>query len=98
MNIQENNYRYTPNSFEYSYKYPTSEFPKSFIDDANSRNSTRFETKSKSNKIKKVVFNKNVTVINIQSYKKELKKNIHKTFDDDINDDNEMKCVNCKIF
>ena len=60
------------------------------------------ETKSKSDgKIKKKVeFNKNVTVVNIQSYKKEMKKNSHKNypifFDEDFND--EMKCINCNIF
>ena len=96
--MQENNYKYASNSFEYSYKYPTCEFPKSFIDDTNSRNSTRFETKNKSNKIKKVQFNKNVTVINIKSYKKEIKKNNHRTFEDDVNYENQMKCVNCNIY
>jgi len=60
------------------------------------------ETKQKSNnKIKKKVkFNQNVTVINIQSYKKEMRKNQYKNypsiFDEDFND--EMKCIECNIF
>ena len=100
----QKNMRYPLSSIENFYKYSSTEYPKSSIEEIelDSPNSTRFETKSKSDgKIKKKVeFNKNVTVVNIQSYKKEMKKNSHKNypsfFDEDFND--EMKCINCNIF
>ena len=96
--------KYPSNSIEYFYKYSNNSIPKSSIEqeEADSPNSTRYETKTKSNrKIKKTVeFNQNVTVINIQSYKKEMRKNYYKNypniFDEDFNDD--MKCINCNIF
>ena len=96
--------RYPSNSIEYFFKYSNGDIPKSSIDgvEPDSPNSTRYETKTKSNRKNKktVEFNKNVTVINIQSYKKEMKKNYNTNypdiFDDDFND--EMKCVNCNIF
>ena len=96
--------RYPSNSIEYFYKYSNNSIPKSNIEqeEAESPNSTRYETKQKSNnKIKKKVkFNQNVTVINIQSYKKEIRKNYIRNnpnfFDEDFND--EMKCINCNIF
>ena len=106
MDIQNLSNKYPSNNIENLYKFSSNEFPKSTMDDMYSRYSTRFETKNKSDSntiIKKqVTFNKNVTVINIQSYKKEMKKNHYKNdsniFDDEINSDDRMKCVNCNIF
>ena len=88
------------------YKYPSCELPKFVIEDTYSNYSTGFESKNNSDlniKIKKrVEFNKNVTVINIQSYKKEMKKNFYKNqpsiFDEEFSKENEMKCFNCNIF
>ena len=96
--------RYPSNSIEYFYKYSNNNIPKSSIEqeETESPNSTRYETKPKSNRKikKKVEFNQNVTVINIQSYKKEMRKNLYKNYqnflDEDFND--EMKCVECNIF
>ena len=85
------------------YKYPSNEFPKFVIDDSESRFSTRFESKNKSfsGVKKKVEFNKNVTVVNIQSYKKEMRKKLYRqndgSFDEDFQDEH-MKCFNCSIF
>ena len=98
--------RNTLNKIEENYKYPSSELPKFLIEETNSNYSTRFESKNKSDKKikikKRVEFNKNVTVVNIKSYKKEMKKNFHMNqtsiFDDESHDDNKMKCVNCSIF
>ncbi len=59
--------------------------------------------KNKSKKIeKKVEFNKNVNVINIQSYKKEMRKDyqdINKDYlDEDFSACNRIKCFECNIF
>ena len=102
MDLKSNINKYPSNNIEEYYKYSNNEFPKSIIE-TDSRYSTRYETKEKSNSNikKKVEFNKNVTVINIQSYKKENKQNIYKknkcVLDDEFNGDNKMKCVNCNI-
>ena len=107
MDIQNSiSNRYPLNTIEDNYKYPSSEFPKFMIEETDSRFSTRFESKNKSDKKikikKRVEFNKNVTVVNIKSYKKEMKKNFYMNqtsiFGDEFNDDNKMKCVNCSIF
>ena len=98
--------RNTLNKIEENYKYPSSDLPKFLIEETNSNYSTRFESKNKSDKKikikKRVEFNKNVTVVNIKSYKKEMKKNFYMNqtsiFDDEFHDDNKMKCVNCSIF
>ena len=107
MDIQNSiSNRYPLNTIEDNYKYPSSEFPRFMIEETDSRFSTRFESKNKSDKKikikKRVEFNKNVTVVNIKSYKKEMKKNFYMNqtsiFDDEFHDDNKMKCVNCSIF
>ena len=98
--------RNTLNKIEENYKYPSSDLPKFLIEETNSNYSTRFESKNKSDKKikikKRVEFNKNVTVVNIKSYKKKKKKNFYMNqtsiFDDEFHDDNKMKCVNCNIF
>ncbi len=107
MDIQNSiSNRYPLNTIEDNYKYPSSEFPKFMIEETDSRFSTRFESKNKSDKKikikKRVEFNKNVTVVNIKSYKKEMKKNFYMNqaniFDDEFHEDHKMKCVNCNIF
>ena len=107
MDIQNSiSNRYPLNTIEDNYKYPSSEFPKFMIEETDSRFSTRFESKNKSDKKikikKRVEFNKNVTVVNIKSYKKEMKKNFYMNqaniFDDEFHEDHKMKCVNCSIF
>ena len=107
MDIQNSiSNRYPLNTIEDNYKYPSSEFPKFMIEETDSRFSTRFESKNKSDKKikikKRVEFNKNVTVVNIKSYKKEMKKKFYMNqaniFDDEFHEDHKMKCVNCNIF
>ena len=87
-------------SADYIYKCPSFDLPKLTISIFESSNSTRFESYSR-NSPKKVSFNKNVTIVNIQSYKKCLKKQKIETFpsafEDDYNDDNK-NCANCEIF
>ena len=63
------------------------------------KNNMNFNSKNN----KKVEFNKNVTVINIQSYKKEMRKDyyqdINKDYlDEDISAHNRIKCFECNIF
>ena len=106
MDFKYNSVKYRSNIIENNYRYPSSDLPKCSIEDNYSNNSTRFETekKNKSKKInKKVEFNKNVTVINIQSYKKEMRKDyyqdINKDYlDEDISAHNRIKCFECNIF
>ena len=103
MDIQSDIKQYPSNCIEKYYKLSNYEFPKFMIENMDSRYSTRYETKNKSisNIKKRVEFNKNVTVINIQSYKKEMKNNFfqyNNIFDDEFNEDNKMKCINCNIF
>ena len=103
MDIQSDIKQYPSNSIEKYNKLSNYEFPKLTIENMDSRYSTRYETKNKSisNIKKRVEFNKNVTVINIQSYKKEMKNNFfqyNNIFDDEFNEDNKMKCINCNIF
>ena len=99
MDIQNLSNKYPSNNIENFYKFSSNGFPKSTMDDMYSRYSTRFETKNKSDSntiIKKqVTFNKNVTVINIQSYKKEMKKNFYRNqpgiFNEEFIKENKMK-------
>ena len=105
MDFKYNSVKYRLNIIENNYRYPSSDLPKFSIEDNYSNNSTRFETEKKirSKKIKKKVeFNKNVTVINIQSYKKEMRKDyqdINKDYlDEDISAHNRIKCFECNIF
>ena len=105
MDFKYNSVKYRSNIIENNYRYPSSDLPKFSIEDNYSNNSTRFETEKKigSKKIKKKVeFNKNVTVINIQSYKKEMRKDyqdINKDYlDEDISAHNRIKCFECNIF
>ena len=105
MDFKYNSVKYRSNIIENNYRYPSSDLPKFSIEDNYSNNSTRFETEKKirAKKIKKKVeFNKNVTVINIQSYKKEMRKDyqdINKDYlDEDISAHNRIKCFECNIF
>ena len=51
MDIQNSiSNRYPLNTIEDNYKYPSSEFPKFMIEETDSRFSTRFESKNKSDK------------------------------------------------
>ena len=60
------------------------------------------EKKNQKKLKKKVEFNKNVNVINIQSYKKEMRKDyqdINKDYlDEDFSACNRIKCFECNIF
>ena len=85
----------------YIYKCPSCELPKLIISNSESSNSTRFDTSSR--KIpKRVAFNNRVTVVNIQSHKKYLRKqNRHSSssvFEEEFYNDNSQNCVNCIIF
>ena len=105
MDFKYNSVKYRSNIIYINYRYPSSVHPKCPIEENYSNNSTRFETekKNKPKKInKKVEFNKNVTVINIQSYKKEMRKDyqdINKDYlEEDISAHNRIKCFECNIF
>ena len=96
MDIQFNNYESEERSI---YKSPSCELPKLTISE--SANSTRYESNQRNSnrKNKKVSFNKNVSVVNIQSHKKYLRGQYNKKayFEEDFNDNNQ-NCVNCNIF
>ena len=88
---------------ENTYRYPSCDTPKSSISISESPNSTRFETYYRTQKRKKrVQFNQNVTVVNIQSHKKTMRKHNYQkytsVFEEDFNEDHNQKCVNCTIF
>ena len=89
------------NSEDNIYKYQSSDLPKLTISMSESSKSTRFDSYSRK-KNKRVTFNRNVTVVNIQSHKKDLRKqykqNLHSVFDEDFNEDKNQKCANCEIF
>ena len=85
------------------YRYPSYDTPKSSISISESPNSTRFETFSYTQKKKKrVQFNQNVTIVNIQSHKRTMRKQNYQkytsVFEEDFNKDHNQKCVNCIIF
>ena len=90
------------NSEEDVYSYPSTDFPKLSISTSESSLSTRFSSNSKKKTKKRVTFNRNVTVVNIQSYKKSLRKNNYQkppsVFEDDFNEDRNEKCRDCEIF
>ena len=81
-------------------KYSINDLPKLTISE--SSNSTRYDSYLK--KIpKRVFFNRTVTVINIQSHKKYLRKQNHEITssgieEEDFNEENNTNCVNCNIF
>ena len=88
---------------ENTYRCPSCDTPKSSISISESPNSTRYETFYHSQKrIKRVQFNQNVTVVNIQSHKKAMRKQNYQkytsVFDEDFKEDHKQKCVNCAIF
>ena len=86
---------------ENMYKFPSCNNPKSSISISESPYSTRFETCS-SKKVKRVQFNKNVTVINIQSHKRAIRKHNYQrytpVFEEDFNEEKKKNCVNCNVF
>ena len=88
---------------ENTYRYPSCDTPKSSISISESPNSTRYDTFYQTQKRKKrVQFNQNVTVVNIQSHKKTMRKHNYQkytsVFEKDFNEDHNQKCVNCAIF
>ena len=95
----------TPNKYQLNaYKYPSCEFPKFTTDESYSNYSTLDVSKNKSDGYlqKHVEFSNDITVINIESYKKEMRKNFHgnkmNLYDEEININNCQKCANCNIF
>ena len=90
------------NNFEHNLnKSQICDLPKLTISFSESRNSTRYDSNPR--KIpKKVTFKRLVTVVNIESHKKYLKKQNYQALlssfeDEDFNDDNK-NCTNCNIF
>ena len=86
-----------------TYRYPSHDTPKSSISISESLNSTRYETLSHTQRGKKrVQFNRNVTVVNIQSHKKAMRKHNYQkytsVFEEDFNEEHKQNCVNCTIF
>ena len=85
------------------YRYPSCDTPKSSISISDSPNSTRFKTFYHTQKKKKrVQFNQNVTIVNIQSHKRTMRKQNYQKystiFEEDFNEDHNKKCINCIIF
>ena len=86
------------------YKFPSCDFPRTMefnSEEINVNKKPFFNTYSEK-KIKKVSFVEDVTIINIQSYKKKTvkkKKNKNNSInEEDFNEDtNNKNCVNCSI-
>ena len=87
------------------YKCPSCDLPRSSISSWESSKTldtlNNFKASSRK-KYKKVKFNKNVTIVNIQSFKNNRKKSNQKNcsiFDEDFNEKKVKKqCANCLIF
>ena len=86
-------------SMENNYKFPSCDQPKLTISISESNYSTRFESLS-SKQVKRVRFNPNVSVVNIKSHKRYLrKKNNPKNYaEEEFNEDENKNCINCEIF
>ena len=87
-------------SMENKYKFPSCDQPKLTISISESNYSTRFESLS-NKQIKSVRFNPNVSVVNIQSHKRYLRKinNPKNDLEEEFNEDYGKKnCINCEIF
>ena len=88
------------------YKFPSCDLPRSYITFSDSSQNLvsldEYKTSFSSKKVKKVKFNQNVTVINIQSYKNKKTQDNEKKptiFDEDFNKDKIQKqCSNCSVF
>ena len=79
------------------YRFPSCEFPRSMTNNTESIDYTRFNTCSKQRN-KKVSFNQNVTIVNIQSHKKYVKNQSYSMIEEDFNEEKDTKCVNCNTF
>ena len=84
-------------SMENIYKYPSCDKPKLTISISESNGSTRFESLSNKH-VKRVRFNQNVTIVNIQNHKKYLRKlnNPKQFLEEEFYEEDENK--NCVIF
>ncbi len=83
------------------YRYTSCEYHRN-IDNDNSESIdyTRYNNTFPKKINKKVKFNQNVTIINIPSHKKMVKKQSYQNFNPiiDEDEDKDKKCVNCNIF
>ena len=84
------------------YKYPSTVLTKSIMTTkTESSDSTRFETYRKKS-AKRVTFNRYVTIVNIQSHKKDIRKHNYQkyttVFEEDFDEDEKQNCFNCNIF
>ena len=102
IQLKENQKPEPINNEDDAYRYPSTDIPKLEISRSISSLSTRFSSDSRKKSKKRVTFNRNVTVVNIQSYKKSLRKNNYQkppsVFEDDFNEDRNEKCRDCEIF
>ena len=84
-----------------NYRFPSCEYPRKMESNSETIDYTRYNTFSK-NRDKKVTFNNNVTIVNIQSHKKMVKQQSYQNYDstgeEDFNEEKEKKCANCNIF
>ncbi len=86
------------------YKYPSCEFPRTLMfNSEESVDRSIFNTFSKKRN-KKVKFNDNVTIINIQSHKKKIRKqnnkNLKEKIEQDFREEEERRkaCADCIVF
>ena len=83
------------------YKYPSCDYPRNKIAYYESNDYTRFNSVRREGN-KRVKFNNNVTIVNIQSHKNTIKNQnyLNSIIDEDFNEEKEKKkkCVNCNIF
>ena len=84
------------------YKYPSCEYVRNTMDNSESVDIERYNSYSKKRIKKNVKFNNTVTINNIQSHKKRLKKlnseDFNSIVEKDFNEEKDKKCVNCTIF
>jgi hypothetical protein len=87
----------------YDYKYPSCDFPSTLVfNSEESKKQALFNTFSK--KRKRVTFTDNVTIINIPSHKKKIRKqnnnNLKEKIEQDFKEEEDRKkaCVNCIVF
>ena len=83
------------------YKYPSCDFPRTSKENSEVIDIERYNSSFKKKK-KNVHFNQTITIINIQSHKKRLKKDYEKynpsIIEEDFNEEKNKKCTNCLVF
>ena len=102
IKILENHHKESLILTEDNNKSPSCDLPRLAISISEPPNNLKMKSLSKKN-VKRVTFSQNVTIVNIPSHKKNVRKKYFekkKTIFDNVNieDSKEQRCVDCNIF